>query len=93
MRQTLHKKEGLKGKKPTLISSTFAAVILSLAGGFNIPKDTMVMTNMWAAHYDHKHWNEPNKFKPGKSGDSGIGLFCLCVCSCLSLSQLIFHCP
>ncbi|XP_022100318.1 steroid 17-alpha-hydroxylase/17,20 lyase-like [Acanthaster planci] len=32
--------------------------------GFTIPKDTMVVLNVWAVHYDHKHWDEPNKFKP-----------------------------
>ncbi|XP_033631960.1 cytochrome P450 1A1-like [Asterias rubens] len=32
--------------------------------GYKLPKDTMVMLNMWAAHYDPKYWDEPTKFNP-----------------------------
>ncbi|GFY37620.1 cytochrome P450 2J2 [Trichonephila inaurata madagascariensis] len=33
-------------------------------GGYDIPKDTMVMANFWQAHNDPRYWDEPEKFKP-----------------------------
>ncbi|XP_077863305.1 steroid 17-alpha-hydroxylase/17,20 lyase-like [Saccoglossus kowalevskii] len=34
--------------------------------GYNIPKDTMVMCNLWWVHHDPKYWKEPFKFEPGR---------------------------
>jgi len=33
-------------------------------GKYNLPKDTIVLVNAWAAHMDPKMWNEPTHFKP-----------------------------
>ncbi|GFQ73967.1 cytochrome P450 2J2 [Trichonephila clavata] len=33
-------------------------------GGYDIPKDTIVIANFWQAHNDPRYWNEPEKFKP-----------------------------
>ncbi|KAL3646319.1 hypothetical protein CASFOL_011499 [Castilleja foliolosa] len=33
-------------------------------GGYNIPKDTMVLVNAWSIHRDPKVWDEPLSFKP-----------------------------
>ncbi|GFY33382.1 cytochrome P450 2U1 [Trichonephila clavipes] len=32
--------------------------------GYDIPKDTIVMTNIWGVHHDPKDWNDPFSFKP-----------------------------
>ena len=32
--------------------------------GFTIPKDTMVVTNIWAMHHDQQLWREHEKFQP-----------------------------
>ncbi|GFY93768.1 cytochrome P450, family 81, subfamily D, polypeptide 3 [Actinidia rufa] len=33
-------------------------------GGFNVPRDTMVLVNAWAVHRDPKVWDDPTSFKP-----------------------------
>ncbi|GFP96098.1 cytochrome p450 81e8 [Phtheirospermum japonicum] len=33
-------------------------------GGYNIPKDTMILVNAWSIHRDPKVWDEPLRFKP-----------------------------
>ncbi|KVH98298.1 cytochrome P450 81D1-like [Cynara cardunculus var. scolymus] len=32
--------------------------------GYNVPKGTMLILNVWAIHHDPKIWDEPMKFKP-----------------------------
>ena len=33
-------------------------------GGHSVPKGTQVWLNQWAFHFDHRHWKEPESFKP-----------------------------
>ncbi|KAL5714091.1 hypothetical protein ACHQM5_016099 [Ranunculus cassubicifolius] len=33
-------------------------------GGYNIPRGTVLLTNVWAIHRDPKVWEEPEKFIP-----------------------------
>ncbi|KAG8194958.1 hypothetical protein JTE90_021419 [Oedothorax gibbosus] len=33
-------------------------------GGYSIPKNTTVITNLWTAHNSPTYWSEPDKFKP-----------------------------
>ncbi|XP_051515219.1 steroid 17-alpha-hydroxylase/17,20 lyase [Myxocyprinus asiaticus] len=35
-------------------------------GGHAVPKGTRVLVNMWAIHHDPKHWDEADRFRPGK---------------------------
>ncbi|XP_022236366.1 cytochrome P450 2U1-like, partial [Limulus polyphemus] len=32
--------------------------------GYNIPKGTFVLTNIWAVHHDHRYWKNPDTFFP-----------------------------
>ncbi|KAJ8312151.1 hypothetical protein KUTeg_009524 [Tegillarca granosa] len=32
--------------------------------GFNIPKDAIIIANLYSAHMDTKYWENPEKFKP-----------------------------
>lgn len=38
----------------------------STLGGYDIPKDTMMMTNLWAIHHDPDEWENPDVFNPGR---------------------------
>ncbi|GFY73858.1 vitamin D 25-hydroxylase [Trichonephila inaurata madagascariensis] len=33
-------------------------------GGYDIPKETIVIANFWQAHNDPRYWEEPETFKP-----------------------------
>jgi len=32
--------------------------------GYNIPKDTTVLTNLWSLHHDPEIWDDPDAFRP-----------------------------
>ena len=32
--------------------------------GYNLPKDTMVLFNVWSLHHDSRYWKHPMKFDP-----------------------------
>uniref|UniRef100_S4RRW7 Steroid 21-hydroxylase n=1 Tax=Petromyzon marinus TaxID=7757 RepID=S4RRW7_PETMA len=38
----------------------------SSVGGFFICKGSTVIANLWAAHRDHAHWDNPSVFQPGR---------------------------
>ena len=46
----------------------------STLGGYDIPKDTMMMTNLWAIHHDPDEWEVPDVLKPERFLD-GEGKF------------------
>ncbi|KAL8578211.1 hypothetical protein ACOMHN_040972 [Nucella lapillus] len=39
-------------------------------GGYQVPKDTMVMANLWAVTHDPNLWEEPDQFKPERFLDN-----------------------
>ena len=38
--------------------------------GYDIPKDTMVLTNLWAIHHDTEEWETPDVFNPERFLDA-----------------------
>lgn len=42
----------------------------STLGGYDIPKDTMMMTNLWAIHHDADEWESPDVFNPQRFLDA-----------------------
>ena len=35
-----------------------------VVAGFTLPKDTMVLFNVWSLHHDSRYWKHPMKFDP-----------------------------
>ncbi|PON46385.1 Cytochrome P450, E-class, group IV [Trema orientale] len=33
-------------------------------GGYDVPRDTILLVNAWAIHRDHRLWNDADSFKP-----------------------------
>lgn len=43
--------------------------------GYKIPKDTMVVANLYSAHHDKGYWGDPEKFRPERFlAEDGKGL-------------------
>ncbi|CAJ1975959.1 unnamed protein product [Sphenostylis stenocarpa] len=40
--------------------------------GFNVPRDTIVMINIWAMQRDPSLWNEATRFKPERFDEKGL---------------------
>ncbi|CAF2146452.1 unnamed protein product [Brassica rapa] len=38
-------------------------------GGFDVPRDTIVLVNLWAIHRDPSVWDDPTSFKPERFED------------------------
>lgn len=39
-------------------------------GGYDIPKDTVIVTNLWAIHRDEDEWDAPDEFNPQRFLDA-----------------------
>ena len=42
----------------------------STLNGYEIPKDTVVIFNLWAMHHDEREWDRPHEFDPSRFLDS-----------------------
>lgn len=56
--------EVLRIATTTPLSIPHKATRDSSLAGYDIPKNTMVMTNLWALHHDPHEWDEPEVFRP-----------------------------
>ncbi|XP_069139176.1 steroid 17-alpha-hydroxylase/17,20 lyase-like [Argopecten irradians] len=70
--------------------------------GYHVPKDTMVLMNIWAIHHDEQAWRDPYSFNPGRFLDEcpgerysylpfGIGNR-VCLGSTISKMEIFMYC-
>ena len=43
------------------------------AGGYDIPKGILVMSNVYSMHFDEKEWDDPHAFLPERWIDQNTG--------------------
>lgn len=56
--------EVLRLRPPAPLGVPHKALVDTTLNGYNIPKDTTLIVNLWAIHQDPKHWENPSEFDP-----------------------------
>ncbi|XP_014675444.1 PREDICTED: steroid 17-alpha-hydroxylase/17,20 lyase-like [Priapulus caudatus] len=56
--------EVMRHRLPAPIALPHCATIDTTVGGYDVPKDTMVMFNLYGLHHDPAYWTDPEKFDP-----------------------------
>ncbi|XP_077997941.1 cytochrome P450 2D28-like [Glandiceps talaboti] len=51
------------------IGSPHSALMTSSLGDYIVPKDSVVINDIWSVHMDEKFWPEPSKFDPNRMID------------------------
>ncbi|XP_072030800.1 cytochrome P450 2J4-like [Amphiura filiformis] len=58
--------EAFRIRPPVPLSIPHSTSTDTLIKGYNVPKGTMIIMNLWACHHDPKRWDEPEKFNPDR---------------------------
>nr|GEV56559.1 cytochrome P450 CYP82D47-like [Tanacetum cinerariifolium] len=57
-------KETMRLYPPSPIPGTHESMVDCVVAGYNIPKGTRLMVNVWKLHRDPNVWSDPNQFRP-----------------------------
>lgn len=68
-------KESLRLHPPAPLGVPHCSIEDTKLEGFDIPKGTTALVNLWAINRDEKYWPEPLKFNPDRFVNSDISVF------------------
>ena len=78
--------EALRLRPVTPLAVPHKALVDTTLNGYNIPKDTTLILNIWAMHHDPKHWRNPSQFDPNRFLDKNKNVLNLSTMSYLPFS-------
>ena len=78
--------EALRLRPVTPLAVPHKALVDTTLNGYNIPKDTTLILNIWAMHHDPKHWRNPSQFDPNRFLDENKNVLNLSTLSYLPFS-------
>ncbi|XP_014667386.1 PREDICTED: steroid 17-alpha-hydroxylase/17,20 lyase-like isoform X2 [Priapulus caudatus] len=56
--------EVMRLRLPAVFGVPHKTTVDTTVGGYDVPKDTMVMFNLYGLHHDPAYWTDPEKFDP-----------------------------
>ncbi|XP_014667375.1 PREDICTED: cytochrome P450 1A1-like [Priapulus caudatus] len=56
--------EVMRLRLPASLALPHSTTVDTTVGGYDVPKDTMVMINLYGLHHDPAYWTDPEKFDP-----------------------------
>ena len=78
--------EALRLRPAAPLGVPHKALVDTTLNGYNIPKETTLILNLWAMHHDQKHWERPSEFDPDRFLDKNRNVLNLSKTSYLPFS-------
>ena len=56
--------EALRIRPAVVLGAPHASKVDAPLLGYDIPADTLILSNIWAIHMDPRYWEDPEEFRP-----------------------------